>query len=230
MLNSSELPRITLKNPIFPNELGFPFIYSNCFIYKKVTGFTGSIVRRRMKNFPLYWHYAFIYGFDQQKRLLLIENNKQGDVKCIFWEEFIDGCQKWEFVHIETSDSNFHKIISKAIERAKYKYHPNKNNCEHFVNYCVFEKLESFQVETTKRLVNIVVQMIECRFIIMNDPIVTKFIGKLDQIRSVLEIPRGNIELDNLIKEKLKYQIKETPIMLKKPKFRNFSIATPSSS
>ena len=140
MLNSSELPHDTLKNPIFPNELSFPFISFNCFRHKKVTGFTGSIVRRRMKNFPLYWHYAFIYGFDQQKRLLLIENNKKEGVKCIFWEEFVDDCQKWEFVHIETSASNFHEIISKAIERAKYNYCPNKNNCEHFVNYCVFGK------------------------------------------------------------------------------------------
>ena len=211
MLNSSELPHNTLKNPIFPNELGFPFISSNCFRYNRDIGFTGSIVRRRMKNFPLYWHYAFIYGFDQQKRLLLIENNKQGGVQCIFWEEFIDGCEKWELHYTETSNKNFHTIISKAIERAKYNYCPNKNNCEHFVNYCVFGKLESFQVETTKHLVNLVIQIIECRMIIMEDPAVTKFIGELDQIRSVLEIPRGNIGLDNLIKEKLKYQIK-TPL------------------
>ncbi|MBE7443374.1 MAG: lecithin retinol acyltransferase family protein [Flavobacteriales bacterium] len=183
-------------------SLILPTIDFNSFKYNNIIGFTGSIVRRRLEIIPIYWHYAFIYGFDNNQRLILIENNEKG-VNWIFWEDFIPKVGKWEFIHIETSANNFEKIISRAKERSKYPYHPQKNNCEHFVNFCVFEKLESFQVKNTEEITNSVLLLLESRLINIEDPIIPKFLKEINTLRNLINLERGVKELDDMVKRKI---------------------------
>ncbi len=65
-----------------------PKIKANCFIYQGKKGYTGSIVKRTIKeSLGIYYHYGFIYGFDEQNTLWVIEHNVRG-VRCITYQDF----------------------------------------------------------------------------------------------------------------------------------------------
>jgi hypothetical protein len=133
------------KDPTFKlNRL--PKLTSHKFLHGKLTGFTGSIVRRKVVGNPkIYWHYAFIYGFDNNKTLWVIENNDNG-VECVTWRDFLSTRKYWELVHIETNLDNFADIMKRARERSKFHYSSSKNNCEHFINYCIFDNYLNFSI------------------------------------------------------------------------------------
>lgn len=181
-----------------------PVLTNRHFKYNNLKGFTGSIVRRKVKGpIKIYWHYAFIYGFDKYKNLLLIENNDDG-VECITWRDFlINPKDHWEFFHIEVNPNNFDKILKRAKERAKHPYNPTKNNCEHFVNYCLFEKLESIQVENTKLGANAFLMYLEMRLINTPSKSVLAMLNQLNEMRQLLDLNRGNDALDKIVKSKI---------------------------
>lgn len=197
-----------------------PELTSKSFKYNNLKGFTGSIVRRKIKGpIKIYWHYAFIYGFDTEKNLLLIENNDDG-VECVTWRDFIiNSKDHWEFFHIELNSENFDKIIKRAKERAKYPYNSSKNNCEHFVNYCLFEKFESIQVENTKLGANALLLYLEMRLINTPSNSVPAMLKHLNEMRQLLDLKRGNNELDNIVKSKISSASIKQKDILPKPTF-----------
>ncbi|MEW6469473.1 MAG: lecithin retinol acyltransferase family protein [Bacteroidota bacterium] len=153
--------RLIRKDPYFSiDEL--PALKSNAFRYKGRTGYTGSIVRRPVKDAHPYKHYAFVYGFDEHDTLLLIENNEDG-VECISWRDFLAGCSEFEFVYFEKNPGRLEEIIQRVKERAAEPYCIDSNNCEHFVNYCVYRKLESFQAKVTIKVANIILSLMNTR-------------------------------------------------------------------
>ncbi len=166
-------------------------------------GYSGSIVRRRIKGpVKIYWHYAFIYGFDERGRILLIENNEDG-VECISWADFNPEGVAWEFYHIETNSDNFKSIMSRARARAPHSYNSNKNNCEHFVNYCIFQKLESIQINNTKLVANAAMLYIEMRLLNTPDPGVPMILEYANKIRQVLGMERGAKEIDEIVNKRI---------------------------
>lgn len=187
-----------------------PEIINYSFEFLGNIGNTGSIVRRRIKGpIKFYWHYAFIYGFDKENRLLLIENNKNG-VECIFWNDFILDFKNFEIFHYETTTNNVVEIMKRAKERQIYSYNVDKNNCEHFVNYCIFKKLESIQVENTKNGSSILISCVETGLIFSQKPYVPILLNLCNKFRETYEINRGNPEFDKIVENK----IKNTPIPL----------------
>src|SRR4051812_10627716 len=113
-----------------------PKLELNCFLYGAVEGYTGSIVRRPLKNGGPFNHYGFVYGFDETDTLWMIENNDYG-VECVTWRDFLSHSSEFEFVHYELEPSKHSEILLRAFERSKLYYEAGHNNCEHFVNYCV---------------------------------------------------------------------------------------------
>jgi hypothetical protein len=167
------------------NEL--PRLKSRSIKYGDKILYTGSIVRRPLKGLAkFYWHYAFIYGLDTKKRLLLIENNEDG-VECITWKDFTVG-QKWEVFHIEDNPKGFNTIMKRAKEKSKHPYQGAENNCEHFVNYCLFGKEESEQTNNTKKFTDALFSIMEMQ--LLNTPDSSLALESLDNIRESLKVPR----------------------------------------
>ncbi len=178
-----------------------PKLKSNRFKHQGTIGYSGSIVRRRIKGpVKLYWHYAFIYGYDRKGRLLMIENNKDG-VECVTLEDFNPEKGKVEVFHFAPNSDNLEAIIARAKKRSRYRYNPNENNCEHFVNYCIFEKLESIQTENTKAIAN--AAMLWAEMCIMNTPNADFVLEHSNKIRKRLGLERGSKELDKIVSNRI---------------------------
>ena len=199
-----------------------PKLESNCIQDGNILGYTGTIVRRKIKGpIKIYWHYAFIYGFDKDNRLLLIENNEDG-VECITWNDFILNHIHWEFVHFETDQDNFKSIMSRAKERARHSYDPNRNNCQHFINYCIFGKLESIQVDNTKLGVNALLLYFEMCLINTPDPYVPTLLKQVNKMRAFFDLKRGAPEIDEIVDKRIG-PVNNTPIETK-PKVLKYKL------
>jgi hypothetical protein len=147
---------IRLDNSYRMNNL--PELKSNCF-FLGALGCSGSRISRPVKgSLGIYKHVGFVYGFDRNNTLWIIENNING-VECITLRDFgLGGKFK---IQRNTNPLLINGIILRAKERSLLPYHARDNNCEHFVNYCIGAKHESHQVKTTEALVNSLLSMAE---------------------------------------------------------------------
>lgn len=165
--------------------------------------YTGTIVRRRIRGpVKLYWHYAFIYGVDENNNLLLLENNENG-VECITWIDFLSDVKGWEAFYVESTPDNYEEIMNRAKKRAKYLYHRDKNNCEHFVNFCLFDKLESLQVDNTKLGVNALLFYWEARAVNTPGDAAAAFLRQLNKFRDTIGVSREDAELDEIVQNRI---------------------------
>lgn len=175
--------------------------------------YTGSIVRRRIIGpVKIYWHYAFLYGVDTKGRILLIENNQDG-VECITWEDFKLG-QKWEMHYVESTPKRFAQIMKRARQRALIPYNGAENNCEHFINYCVFGRTESKQTDNTKQVADVFLSYFEIR--LLNTPNSEMILESMQKMRESMKVPRTipdiGAKLEKKITETVKaYQQKRKP-------------------
>jgi hypothetical protein len=181
-----------------------PKLKFKSFLYNGNTGFTGSIVRRPIKDTGIYWHYGFFYGFDSSENLFVIENNKDG-VECVCWKDFLSkGISYFELIHYEPSLKRFDEILSRAKDRAQHEYTPGHNNCEHFANYCVHEKFESFQAEATEKIANSCLSLIEIWIAMGTYGSGYDFSGLFNDLRKQLDmkrLPELEVYLNNHKKE-----------------------------
>ena len=114
----------------------------------------GDIVKVEIKN-GIY-HFGLYLGDDKIIQYGLAKdflNTKKEDV-CVLissMDEFLDG--KMALVRIYSFTEKFKKnSVKKSIDKAlarlgEKSYDPINNNCEHFVNECVFNKHISTQVK-----------------------------------------------------------------------------------
>lgn len=179
-----------------------PEIIISSFTWGRFTGHTGSIFRRRLSGLKgkIFWHYAFFYGFSEKNELILIENNQNG-VEGITWDDFIIGFDDWEPVHFEETPDRFQEIMDRAKERANKRYIGGDNNCEHFVNYSVFGKLESIQAKNTKLLVDFIFTLGEVRVMMLPGDIGTELLDSLNDLRNQIGLKRKE-EFNKIIEER----------------------------
>lgn len=118
----------------------------------------GDILKVEIKN--NIYHYGIYLGNDEVIQYGLAKdflNTKKEDVEVLIssMDEFLNG--KMALVRVysfkeKLKKNKVDKIISLAKARLKEKkYDPINNNCEHFVNECVFNKHYSSQVENASK-------------------------------------------------------------------------------
>jgi hypothetical protein len=139
-----------------------PVIRSNYFeLSNGRSGYTGSILIRRVKNLMgiFYIHYGMFYGFDHNGTAWIIEHGTEGIV-CIPVEEF-QARQPLKFTFVNEDKNRITAIMDRVSERIGIPYHARDNNCETFVNYSVFAKLESRQSKNTENFADLVLTSLE---------------------------------------------------------------------
>ena len=118
----------------------------------------GDILKVEIKN--NIYHYGIYLGDDLVIQYGLAKdflNTKKEDVEVLIssMDEFLNG--KMALVRLysfteKLKKNKLNKIISLAKARlGEKKYDPINNNCEHFVNECVFNKHYSSQVENASK-------------------------------------------------------------------------------
>lgn len=118
----------------------------------------GDILKVEIKN--NIFHYGIYLGNDEVIQYGLAKdflNTKKEDVEVLIssMDDFLNG--KMALVRVysfkeKLKKNKVDKIISLAKARLKEKrYDPVENNCEHFVNECVFNKHYSSQTESYKK-------------------------------------------------------------------------------
>ena len=118
----------------------------------------GDILKVEIKN--NIYHYGIYLGDDLVIQYGLAKdflNTKKEDVEVLIssMDEFLNG--KMALVRLysfteKLKKNKVNKIISLAKARlGEKKYDPINNNCEHFVNECVFNKHYSSQVENASK-------------------------------------------------------------------------------
>jgi hypothetical protein len=163
-----------------------PTLKSNSFNWNGLTGYSGSLIKRSMdKTAGVYRHYGFIYGFDNNDTLWVIENNENG-VECVTFRDFIDKNIFYTIEH-NISPDNFGEIMDRAFERMHLPYERRTNNCELFTNYAIFGKLESGQTQRTEFFVNALITFVEINL--------SKYQGT-DEILKTYDEFRTTIKLD----------------------------------
>ena len=126
--------------------------------YKCIEPKKGDIVKVEISN--KVYHYGLYLGDDRIIQYGLAKdflNTKKEDVKVLItsMDEFLNG--KMALVRIyslmdKIKKNSVKKSIQIAMDRLnEQKYDPINNNCEHFVNECVFNKHISSQVEKYKK-------------------------------------------------------------------------------
>ena len=126
--------------------------------YKCIEPKKGDIVKVEISN--KVYHYGLYLGDDKIIQYGLAKdflNTKKEDVKVLItsMDEFLNG--KMALVRIyslmdKIKKNSVKKSIQIAMDRLnEQKYDPINNNCEHFVNECVFNKHISSQVEKYKK-------------------------------------------------------------------------------
>jgi len=124
-----------------------PEITSDFFIWKGQKVYAGSIFARPIEGTP-FVHFAFFRGlFDHkgQKRRLMIENNEDG-VEAVYWGDFLPRNPEYcRVVEHLLDSSKIEMMMQRANTRVKETYNVIENNCEMFVNFCLFGKLDSLQ-------------------------------------------------------------------------------------
>jgi len=187
------------KQRIYPvTEL--PEVVIDSFIYDTKIGYCGSKFRRRVQGIGglVYYHYAFFYGFDNKGILWLIERNEDS-VVCISFEDFILEFASCDIEYIENDPNKKEEILKRAREVASKSYKGDSNNCEHFVNYCVFGEHESNQAEITKAVVNTVISIYETLIVIRLDDKGFQILNKsIEDIRKFTNLERPK-EIENII-------------------------------
>lgn len=125
--------------------------------YKCIEPKAGDIVKVEISN--KIYHFGLYLGDDKIIQYGLAKdflNKKKEEVKVLIssMDEFLDG--KMALVRVYSLVDKLKKnSVKKSIELAmkrlgEMKYDPINNNCEHFVNECVFNKHYS---EQTKRAI-----------------------------------------------------------------------------
>lgn len=181
------------SNPLTQTHARFrlpnlPAIKSNAFrLSNGQVGYTGSILQRPVKNsLGTLTHYGMFYGVGHDGTIWILENNVDG-VVCITLVEFLQGSPiRFSYVnpYSFTSDS----IMTRAMERIDIPYDARRNNCETFIMYCVFAKLESRQSKNTENLVDILISGLE--LYVTLDPNNYGLANIFSGIRTKLELPR----------------------------------------
>ena len=126
--------------------------------YKCIEPKKGDIVKVEISN--KVYHYGLYLGDDKIIQYGLAKDflsTKKEDVKVLItsMDEFLNG--KMALVRIyslmdKIKKNSVKKSIQIAMDRLnEQKYDPINNNCEHFVNECVFNKHISSQVEKYKK-------------------------------------------------------------------------------
>ena len=126
--------------------------------YKCIEPKKGDIVKVEISN--KIYHFGLYLGDDKIIQYGLAKdflNTKKEDVKVLItsMDEFLNG--KMALVRIyslmdKIKKNSVKKSIQIAMDRLnEQKYDPVNNNCEHFVNECVFNKHISSQVEKYKK-------------------------------------------------------------------------------
>lgn len=152
------LPR-SLKYPIYkldklPNIVCDYFEAENSFSGKKSKAYTGTIIRRPgTGSRGIMFHYGLFYGFVENGIPYVLHNDQYG-VECLSFEDYLNG-EKFEIVEQLNDNDSSQLIIDRAIQRKNRMFHLKLNNCEHFVNYSVYETLYSQQTEYTNIAENI---------------------------------------------------------------------------
>lgn len=182
----------TYKNPTHRLSK-LPLIETNCFEYGAQMGYCGSIFTRRVMGVlgAVYTHYAFFYGIDSQNVIWLIERSNSG-IRCISLDDFkLSENASYNIQYLEKDSSKKEEILKRANKVKNDIYGGGKNNCEHFVNYCVFGKHESKQAEITKGIVNAAISVYETLIVIRYDDKSFKILKEnIDNIRKLAELPR----------------------------------------
>lgn len=161
------------------------FIHTNSFSGKKTKAYTGSIIRRTSSNsFGIMYHYCFFYGIDKNNIAWVIHNDKYG-VECISFIDYLDNFKKYE-VDAITNNDNKNNIINRAISVKNKMFHLKENNCEHFVNYSVYNIKISYQSQITKWINNIILWNFECNICLQNDE---KIISDFKKFRHKISKP-----------------------------------------
>ncbi len=179
-----------------------PKLDCNSFSWGGKVGYTGSIVRRPLKKGGPFNHYGVVYGFDDANTLWMIENNDYG-VECVTWRDFLSQSFEVEFVHFELEPSRHSEILLRAFERSELLYEAGHNNCEHFANYCVHGKLESFQADGVKKMADALFSLVEMRILMSPNSRDHQLILEWNKLRETLKLER-NAEMQNLINNQLK--------------------------
>lgn len=180
-----------------------PELKSNAFSWHGEIGYTGSLIKRPVKALlGIYKHFAFIYGFDLDETLWIIENNVNG-VECITFRDFQAGCEHFIIEHNRFPNSS-ELIMLRAHERASLSYSERNNNCEHFVNYCLYEDHESIQVKITEDIANVLISVLEIRIHLSPSLQDHKLLDGLNDLRKSLQIER-HPDLQNLFNERRKH-------------------------
>ena len=177
-----------------------PLLKSYAFDWNGLTGYSGSLIKRSIdKTAGVYRHYGFIYGFDHNDTLWIIENNEDG-VECVTFRDFLANNRFYTIEH--NFDLNkFGKIMERAFERMHLPYHNRENNCELFVNYSLFGKLESGQTQRTEFFVDAVLTIIEINLSRYQGT--NEILKSYDELRSTLKLKRKE-EWNNLLDMKRK--------------------------
>ncbi len=189
------------KNPTYKLD-NLPKLSSFSFNCGDEIGYTGTIVKRKLKKAGPALHYGFLYGADASGNILVIENNDEG-VECVTWEDFLSEAIDFEFGYIEKNPKRHTEIMIRAHERANEKYILNLNNCEHFVNYCVHNKLESFQANLLNDFADKFIALAEIYYLKQSEPVYKDLLKEYNELRESFGIKRSNLSLDNLVKKKI---------------------------
>lgn len=165
-----------------------PKLKSNSFIWNNLEGYTGSLIKRTIKiSGGLYKHYGFIYGFDANDILWVIENNTDG-VECVTYKDFLQGRNLIPEIEHNVNPNNCHEIMQRAFEKGFDKYDPRYNNCEHFINYCIYGEHKSMQTEFTEILASTLISAMEMRVNLSPRLSDHKILDQFDKTRNSLQL------------------------------------------
>lgn len=166
-----------------------PKLKSNSFTCNRRIGYTGSLIKRPIKNtLGIFKHFGFIYGFDEQDTLWIIENNSNG-VECITFRDYLAGGNQFVIEH-NFDPGKCEVIMSRAFEKSQEVYFARENNCEQFVNYCLNGNHESMQVKISEALVNMLISFSEVYIYMSQSPYNSKILDSLNDTRKMLKLER----------------------------------------
>ena len=77
------------------------------------------------------------------------------------------------------------------------------NNCEHFANYCVHNRLESFQSDVIKKGADAILSYFEMQEVNLNYPGHEQLLDTFNEIREQFNLERKNETLNRMIEQKL---------------------------
>lgn len=132
-------------------------------------------------------HYAIVFGTNNKDEQLLLEMNEKNNVSFVtiesFMGEFMVNDIRWEKKPATTA---FESIIKRAELLQFEIYNALKMNCRHFVNFCVYNKLESKAVQNYVNIVSPIFEFLilyyEGREKILAKPSDKKLINSLNNL------------------------------------------------